>query len=233
MNQTQQLKRELWARFGSMDTPSEWDGNVYGGGKLSQRFWEYFKTIEMLNLDSDSVILDIGGGSPITGAGFFSALLATAVKKVYVLDTNIAPGITASDNMEFVRSLASYDTLKTFFEAQPDVTHVSCISVFEHVDSAIREGMIRAVNEFFSGHSFVATFEYHAKRMYFNHQLTAKTASALFKSFTNYYLDEFVASPVWCENAFSGLFRPSMRTLIAPVEVPCWYPLAVRFLRVE
>lgn len=233
MNQTQQLKSELWRRFGSRDAPSEWDGNVYGGGKLSQRFWEYFKAVELLDLDSESIVLDIGGGSPVTGVGFFSALLATAVKKVYVFDLNIALSATAPDNMEFVRSLASYDTLRAFSEARPEITHISSVSVFEHIEPTIREGMVRAVNDFFPGCSFVATFEFHAKRTYFEYQLTARTVSTLFGSLTNYYLDELCASPVRCENAFDGLFKPSRRTFIAPVEIPRWYPLAVRFIQIE
>lgn len=63
---TQRLKQELWHRFGSKEHPAEWDGHVYGGGKLSQRFWEYFKAIELLSLDANSIVLDIGGGSPQT-----------------------------------------------------------------------------------------------------------------------------------------------------------------------
>ncbi len=64
---TNKLKAELWKRFGSKAHPAEWDGHVYGGGKLSQRFWEYFKAVELLELDGDSVVVDIGGGSPVTG----------------------------------------------------------------------------------------------------------------------------------------------------------------------
>jgi hypothetical protein len=56
--QTDFIKRELWKRSGTSQFPFEWDGNMYGGGKLSQRFLEYFKAVEMLDLDNDSIVLD-------------------------------------------------------------------------------------------------------------------------------------------------------------------------------
>ena len=50
------LKQELWRRYGDSSYPVEWNGHVHGGGKLSQRFWEYFKTIELLEVDAASVV---------------------------------------------------------------------------------------------------------------------------------------------------------------------------------
>jgi hypothetical protein len=83
------LKKILWQRFGSPDHPAEWDGRVYGGGKLSQRFWEYFKAVELLDLHTDAVVLDIGGGSPATGLGFFSSILAQGAKGVVIMDPEV------------------------------------------------------------------------------------------------------------------------------------------------
>lgn len=235
MNQTKQLKSELWRRFGSEETPAEWDGHVYGGGKLSQRFWEYFKALELLELDSDSVVVDIGGGSPVTGTGFFAALMATVVRKVYIFDPNIAQNAVAPANVEFVRSQASFDGLKSLLKERSEITHISSISVFEHIEPAVREGIVRAINDFFRGRCFVATFEFHAKQNFFEHQLTAQTVSSLFGPLVNYYLDGFCASPVWCEDAFDNqkLLRYNRKTPIARGHIPRWYPLAVRFLRLD
>ena len=71
---TNKLKKLLWERFGSADYPAEWDGRVYGGGKISQRWWEYFQAIEYLELYEGAVVLDIGGGSPATGLSFLVSL---------------------------------------------------------------------------------------------------------------------------------------------------------------
>jgi hypothetical protein len=244
---TQKLKAELWRRFGSGDHPAEWDGNVYGGGKLSQRFWEYFKAVELLGLDKDSVVLDIGGGSPITKAGFFASLLSTAVKTVIVMDSNIAKDVAVSGNIEFIAKDGSYEEIKQLLIARPDITHIASISVFEHIAPSIREGMVAAINEEFKGHCFVSTFEYHAKHIFFEYQLTARTTSELFSSLNRYYLDEMVSSPVWCENAYKDIQRvrdknPIMRLFqkyiykaiypsIEKISVPCWHPVAVRFIR--
>ena len=205
MSVTDQLKAELWKRFGTPAFPSEWDGHVYGGGKLSQRYWEYFKALELLQLNPDAVVLDIGGGSPITGVGFFSQLLSCAVKKVIVFDPNISQSVVAPESVEFVRKEASYCELKNFLEKSPFITHISCVSVFEHIDSATREGIIRAINDFFKGSHFVATFEFHSKRSFFEFQVTSKTVSSLFIPFENFYLDEYLSSPVACENSFESI----------------------------
>jgi len=235
MTVTRKLKAELWKRFGSKENPSEWDGNVYGGGKLSQRYWEYFKGAELLNLDENSVVLDIGGGSPVTGMGFFSALLGSVIKKVIIIDPNIHEHAVPQANVEFVRRNASYEELKQLFQSRPGITHVSCISVFEHIESEARNGIVRATNEFFDGESFVATLEFHSKVKFFDYQLNTRTTSELFSHFTRFYPDEICASPVLCENAFdqARTFRISRRSIFAALQTPRWYPLAVRFVRVD
>ncbi len=233
MNVTRLLKSELWKRYGSKEHPAEWDGNVFaraGGGKMSQRFWEYFKAIELLDLTPESVVLDIGGGSPATGAGFLGEILAQQVKRVVIMDPNA--GTPASGNIECVRTNCAHAELKALLEMHRDLTHISCVSVFEHIEPAVREGITRAINESFNGGCFVATFEYHAKVRLHEHYLTTKTVSELFKPLTRFYLDEFVASPTHCENAFDSqpLLRLS-RTPVARGHIPLWHPVAVRFLR--
>ena len=235
MQLTERLKQELWQRFGTQGHPAEWDGLVYGGGKLSQRYWEYFQSIELLALTEDSVILDIGGGSPVTGMGFFSSLLATVAKRVIVMDPNIRPDATPPPNVTFVREPADEDRLGRLLDAHPELTHISCVSVFEHIEPSVREGIIRAVDGHFGGQAFIATLEYHAKRTYFEHALTAATLSDLFSPFTRFYPDQFCASPVWCQDAFDTrvLFRPFRRKKREhPVDIPRWYPIAFRFVPV-
>lgn len=236
MKKTDRLKQELWKRFGSLEHPAEWDGNVYGGGKLSQRYWEYLKAIELLNLDENSVVLDIGGGSPVTGMGFFSALLASCAKKVIVMDSSINADTTPPSNVEFIRKHSSYDELKSLLSARPDITHIVSISVFEHIEPLVREAMITSINDFFHGTAIVATFEYHAKTSHFEHVLTAKTVSDLFKPFTKFYLDDFFASPVLCENSLDHsrilrLYNSSLRRMFTFGDIPRWCPVAVRFLK--
>jgi len=241
MNLTEKLKAVLWQRYGNPDYPAEWDGNTYGGGKLSQRFWEYHTMIELLELTPDSVVLDIGGGSPVTGAGFFTRVIAPYVKEVHVMDVNVGESKETPSKIIFHRSLANYETLSKLFKENHQITHVACISVFEHVPPAVRCGMIKAVNDSFRGGTFVATLEYHAKECYFEHQLTARTMSELFEPFVNFYPDVFCKSPVWGEIAFRGssIGRRIMRRLGSvkrwgkDTEIPLWYPLALRFRRVS
>lgn len=234
---THRLKRELWQLFGTRDHPAEWDGLYYGGGKLSQRHWEYFIGVELLDLTPDSVVLDIGGGSPATGSGFFASLLSSAVKKVIIVDPNITPHTKPAANAEFVREAGDYASLERLLQAHPEITHVASISTFEHIAPEVREGIVRAINDYFTGESFVATFEYHPVQCFFEHQLTARSVSSLFSPLVRYYLDEFRSAPVYCENAFDRarllrLQRPPFAPRnFAPGHIPLWYPVATRFLR--
>jgi len=233
MNATHKLKAELWRRFGTREHPAEWDGLVYGGGKLSQRYWEYFEAIDLLELDSSSVVVDIGGGSPVTGVGFFASLLATAVKKVIIFDSHVEAEAVAPANVEFERRQADYDNFKAFLQKNTDITHVSCISVFEHIAPPIREGIMRAANEAFAGDTIVATLEFHARRTFFEHQLTAQTLSDLFKPLTQFFPDRIESSPVWAQDAFDRekIFKWNRRRPREVADIPRWYPLALRFVR--
>lgn len=233
MNTTRKLQGELWRRFGTREYPAEWDGYVYGGGKLSQRYWEYFAAIELLDLDGDSVVVDIGGGSPVTGVGFFASLLATAVKKVIIFDSHVAADAVAPDNVQFERRQADYDNFKAFLQSHSDITHLSCISVFEHIPASIREGIMQASDEAFAGNTIVATLEFHARRTFFEHQLTAKTLSDLFKPLTRFFPDRIESSPVWAQDAFDRekILKWNRRRPLDVADVPRWYPLAMRFVR--
>jgi hypothetical protein len=235
---TAALKQELWRRFGTAAHPAEWNGLLYGGGKISQRFWEYFIGVELLGLDEQSVVLDIGGGSPVTGYAFFAELVAPFVRKVVLLDPQL-DGNPRASNITFVRRPASYAEIGSVLAAHPDVTHVCSLSVFEHIEPAVRRDIVRGVNDHFTGETFVATLEYHSTRVFFEQQLTTRTLSELFTPFTNFYLDRITASPVWAENAYAEEGRPALRPLRRVIgkiigetaPAPRWYPLALRFVR--
>lgn len=239
MNHTDKLKSALWRGYGNPEYPSEWDGKVYGGGKLSQRFWEYHQAIELLELTPDSVVLDIGGGSPATGAGFFTRVMAPHVKAVHVMDENIGQSKDAASNIVFHRSLANYETLSKLMTENLQISHVSCISVFEHIPQPVRCGMIRAVNEFFLGDTFVSTLEYHARDRFFEHQLTTATLSEMFGEFTKFFPERIQKSPFWCENAFEysagthQILKMIGQTRANTAGIPLWYPLAFRFRRAQ
>jgi len=233
------LKQELWSRFGTREHPAEWDGFVFGGGRLSQRFWEYFKTIELMDLQPDSVVLDIGGGSFKTGLGFFSELLSTQVAKVFVLDPEIQNVTDAPPSVTLIPAYANYEELAKLFMAHPEITHVCAVSVLEHVPAGIRREIFQAIDDHFKGHSLVLTFEYHATRVFFEHQLTARTLSEMVEPLKRLYLDAFHASPVHCENAIDpcrtlkiqrkrNIFK---RVLFGTLDTPRWYPVVLRFLR--
>jgi hypothetical protein len=239
MNLAETLKAALWQCYGDPAFPAEWDGRVYGGGKLSQRFWEYHQAVELLELTPDSVVLDIGGGSPATGAGFFTRVIAPHVKEVHVMDANIGESKATLPNIVLHRTLANYDSLAGLLKSNRQITHVASISVFEHIPHDVRCGMVKALNETFTGNNFVATLEFHAKECYFEHQLTIRTLSELFQPLTNFYPEIIRNSPFWAENAFV----PSLGNRISKrlgldknrrrkePEIPLWYPVALRFRR--
>lgn len=220
-----EIKKRLWNMYGSAENPAEWDGRVFGGGKVSQRFWEYFTAVEMLDLTSDSVVLDIGGGK-----GFFAKLIAPFVKKVIVLDEDQADDTArASDNIECIAKNAVGDTLPSVLKKGDAISHISCISVFEHVADEIREQMIRDIDSHFTGMTFVATFEFHPSVCFFEHQLTTRTMSRMVSQFTQFYPEKIEASPMRCENAFGKATTPfnSRKTQ----HIGMWYPLALKFSR--
>jgi hypothetical protein len=242
MNLTPRIQAALWRAYGDPANPAEWDGHVYGGGKLSQRFWEYHQAVELLELTADSVVLDIGGGSPATGAGFFTRVIAPHVREVHVMDVNIGEGKVDAANIIFHRSLGNYDTLAKLLKEVPQISHVASISVFEHIPQDVRCSMIQALNQHFLGDVFVSTLEYHTRDRFFEHQLTNRTLSGMFAPFTNFYPDKFLKSPVWAENAYQeghngSKFLRRLRTMLGrgkqQLGIPLWYPLTLRFRRID
>ena len=217
MSLTQKLKRALWARHGAVDTPSEWDGRVYGGGKISQRFWEYFRAIELLDLDEGDKIIDIGGGSPATGLSFFSRLLADAGLDITILDINFGDERDIPQNVSLVRSLADRETLSRVLK-NGKFDKMSCVSVLEHATREQQVGIFQSVQDSFEGKSFVTTFEFHERDVLFDQCLTTRSLSDAVSVLSRYYLTDIDKCPLHCENAFNGSIR-------------LWYPMALRFQR--
>lgn len=219
---TAEIKKKLWKMYGSRQHPAEWDGNVFGGGKISQRFWEYLIAAEMLDLAADSVVLDIGGGK-----GFFAQMIAPFVKKVIILDEDQSDDTARISNIECIRQNATAESLSVVITKK--ITHISCISVFEHIRDSVREQIIRDINAHFSGETFVATFEFHPLVCYFEHQLTTRTMSRMVSGFTRFYPERIEASPLRSENAFGKATTPfnSRKKQF----IGMWYPLAVKFSR--
>jgi hypothetical protein len=213
---TQKLKKALWQWYGTTAVPAEWDGNVYGGGKISQRFWEYFVTIDMLDLDPYSVVLDIGGGSPATGLSLFPQLLGYCDVDTIVMDKCAA---SPTDNVKIVNEHASYATLVEVLHRHPEITHISCVSVLEHASFEQQRGIFDAIDQEFEGLAAVFTLEFHETGVHFEQQLTTKTLSDAVSGLNSLYLERIERSPVNCVNT------------INPHGARLWYPLALRFMR--
>jgi hypothetical protein len=226
-----QLKRTLWERYGSAAYPAEWDGHIYGGGKISQRYWEYFKAIELLDLSDDATVLDIGGGSPITGLSFFGGLLAASGISVVVMDENIRPASTLPPHVSILPRLAGRGTLTEALRYYRP-THLSCISVLEHASPADQLGIFEAVDEAFEGSRFVCTLEFHETTTFFEYQMTTTSLSAAVSRLNRYFLSQIEACPIHCVNSFPSTFQHTSRALVnePPLE-RLWFPLALCFTR--
>jgi hypothetical protein len=232
---TRNLKAELWRRFGDPNYPAEWDGVVYGGGKGSQRFWEYFKAIELLELNDDNHVIDIGGGSPKTGISFFSSLLASHIKLLEVIDPCIDTSKSLPKNVKIHAQYANYNILKDILSDTNPSSRIVSVSVFEHIPEEGQIEIIRAIDEFSQADSFVLTLEYHPVVKFFDSQLTAKSLGKILSYFKNHYMDKMEGSPIHSENAFVRVLSPKDNTpnQFTLMPLPCWYPLAMRFRRMS
>lgn len=209
---TQRLKRELWLRYGTAAHPAEWDGVYMAGGHISQRFWEYFITIEMLGLTEESTVIDIGGGNNIEGgAGFFSRVLASAGVKVVVVDR--CEPVVPVENVVIENCFADRETLGSLIRKY-NPTHISCVSVLEHASEDQQRGIFHAIEDEFRGEKAVFTFEFHETECHFEQQLTTESLSNAVSVLQRYYLERMERTPLHCVNA-----------------VQRWYPLALQFGR--
>ncbi len=194
---------------------------MHGGGKISQRFWEYFIAIEMLGLGPDAVVLDIGGGSPATGVSMFPQLLAASGIRTIVLDNDFGrfdPGTDSIPNVTLEKGFADRETLGAQL-AKHKPTHISCISVLEHASVEQQRGIFDAIEAHFDGIRAVFTFEFHEIHIHFERQLTTKMLSDAVSGLRRYYLERIESSPTHCVN----VVRDNKDRL--------WFPLALQFDR--
>jgi hypothetical protein len=218
MTLTDRLKSRLWAWYGTEQRTAEWDGRVYGGGKISQRYWEYFIVIEMLELSTGAVVLDIGGGSPALGLSMFPRLLAAAGIRVIVLDVNFGTLKQGDvENVTLLNGLADYATLSDAIK-RFSPTHISCVSVLEHASAIQQRGIFDAMESAFTGERAAFTLEFHETERHFEQQLTTQTLSGAVSGLHRYYLDRIERSPMHCVDAVKAQMR-------------LWYPLALGFVR--
>jgi hypothetical protein len=238
---TLSLQARLWRMYGNTAYAAEWDGHVYGGGKLSQRFWEYHKTIDALELTADSVVLDIGGGSPMTGVSLFVRVLAGVINRVIVVDASVPAEIPEHPNVLCMSTNASEAELPAIFEAHPEITHVTSVSVFEHIPHSQRMGIMRAINDHFRGDTFVLTLEFHATTCFFEDQLTTATLSAVGSALTRFVPVSIEASPFYAENAMRA-WKPVYARILGALGISragreqtppigLWKPVLLKFIR--
>ena len=220
MSVTEKIKAALWSNHGTHECPTEWDGRVYGGGKISQRYWEYLISIEMLDLKPDSVLIDIGGGSPTTGVGIFARSILSAGIKVIVVDENLgAMEGYDTPNLILEKGLADKNTLSTLIEKY-NPTHISCVSVLEHASAAQQMGIFEAIEASFHGEKAVFSFEFHETTCFVEQQLTTTTLSNAVSCLKRFYLNRMEKSPLNCVNSVIDRDR-------------LWYPLALQFNKIN
>lgn len=104
----------LWERWGDPAHPAEWDGRE-GGGRGSQRFWEYLWALNEVWLCPDvRRVLDVGCGKE----QFFCTLLSdSGISKVVGIDPECG-----TPTLEEWR-----------WKTQEEFDVVVCISVLEHI----------------------------------------------------------------------------------------------------
>ncbi len=185
---TQALLKKLWAVWGRPGWESEWDGRVFGGGRLSQRFWEYLWVIKRADFDPDSVVLDIGSGFTL----FFPRLLAEFVAEVVVYDPESPP--EADGNITVVQELFGPGRV-----LDRPYTHICCVSVMEHVPDEDKPGLIRAMDAVPAPVFMTLELGTHRFKEQF---LTMPLLSRMAAEFKNHYCSDMEACPVFSEDSY-------------------------------
>lgn len=178
------LTQLLWERWGTAEHPAEWDGRE-GGGRGSQRFWEYLWTLNQIN-PPDVRVLDVGGGETL----FFFNLLSGGIHIVEIVDPLVEPG-------DFRAKM----DLVTYVAARPPSHNydiVTCVSVLEHVER--KEEFCAALDTFRC--RIVMTFELgpgciEMSEMY-----------RLLLQFKRHHITKMESCPVLADNSKVDLWRP-------------------------
>jgi 2-polyprenyl-3-methyl-5-hydroxy-6-metoxy-1,4-benzoquinol methylase len=188
------LKRLLWERWGSNDFPAEWDGVHYGGGKGSQRYWEYLWVLTQLS-GSERRILDVGAGPK----RFLPRLLREAFSHVEAVD----PALGLEDAQHHRTELGAWISRDPKSPERFDC--VTCVSVVEHLqDPTI---LFRDLARFEKA-KIVITLELGFDPPGFDFQLTMREIYAGLACFGAHYLSRMEVCPVWADNSNSGHWRP-------------------------
>lgn len=176
------LKQLLWERWGNAQYPAEWDGRDGGGGKGSQRFWEYLWAVHQLG-DGLKSVLDVGAGSH----AFFANLLRAANIHAEAVD----PELEATELWMHKTRLEDFSEFGRF-------NWTTCISVLEHIDDKV--AFCRALDR--CGGPIVLTFEY-GEECVDNKSLTQCLAA-----FQRHHITRMEACPVYAENSSPLKWRP-------------------------
>lgn len=188
------LKQLLWKRWGSNEFPAEWDGIRFGGGKGSQRYWEYLWVVDQLD-GNERKILDVGAGEN----AFLPRLLANAFEQVEAVD----PALPTEDARNHRMDLGAWISQNPSRVGEFDC--VTCVSVIEHLQNP---------NELFSALAHFAkakiliTLELGYEPPAFSYQLTMHKIYAGLNCFDSHYLTRLENCPVWADNSNNGHWRP-------------------------
>lgn len=190
----ERLKRLLWERWGRPEFPAEWDGINYGGGKGSQRYWEYLWVVTQLT-GHEERLLDVGAGPKL----FLPRLLTEVLSHVEAVD----PELPAGDAHHHPASLGAW------MMQNPGLIHqfdcVTCVSVVEHVQDP-RE-IFRDLARFRKAR-VILTLELGFDPPGFEYQLTLEKLYQGLGCFHDHYLDRMESCPVWADNSKGGYWRP-------------------------
>jgi hypothetical protein len=188
------LKRVLWDRWGSKDFPAEWDGVHYGGGKGSQRYWEYLWVVDQLD-GKEERILDVGAGSTL----FLPRLLRQSFSHVEAVD----PALPLEDDRHHRSELGTW--VERHQKAVASFDCVTCVSVVEHLqDPSI---LFRDLGQFVRA-KIIITLELGFDPPGFEYQLTMREIYSGLAYFTSHYLSRMEICPVWADNSNRGHWRP-------------------------
>ena len=189
------LRQTLWSWWGQPGHPAEWDGRYYGGGKGSQRFWEYLWALGQL--PPCRRILDVGAGQSL----FLPDLLSTQIDEVWAVDPQIPP---SRQNARY-RAQTLSDFVNQDVARMVDFDCVTCISVLEHIDD--KPKFCRELDSISA--PIVMTFEL----AYEANLVTMPMVYDCFAQFQNHYVSKMEVCPVWADNSGFGQWRPIGVTL--------------------
>jgi|SRR6185295_491275 len=188
------LKSLLWDRWGTAEYPAEWDGQHYGGGRGSQRFWEYLWVIDQLS-GHERHVIDVGAGPNL----FLPKLLGEAFPRVEAVD----PELRVRDARHHPCDLRGW--VDRYPSEVSRVDCVTCVSVVEHVQDP---GMIFTDLARFVNAKLIVTLELGFDPPGFEYQLTLRKLYAGLKCFESHYLSRMETCPVWADNSKGGYWKP-------------------------